>query len=251
MVGSVAVSQTVILAAGYGSRLGKEADGGLPKPLVRVAGVPLIAHALEHARASGCHRAIVVVGHEGDQIRTAVGQMQVGLDVVFVENPHTSDPNGVSLLMAEPLAASVFYLQMVDHVFGGTALPLLTAEPFVPGEAGRLLVDASPSVPDVSDATKVRVRSGAIVAIGKQIESWNAVDTGCFVLTHAIFEALRSVRPSEPRTVSSGMRQLARHRSLSAVEIGNLEWIDVDTPLDRAAAEVLVANQRLSAAETR
>jgi choline kinase len=251
MVGSVDVNQTVILAAGYGSRLGKAADGGLPKPLVRVDGVPLIAHALEHARASGCHRAIVVVGHEGDQIRKAVAQMQVGLEVAFVENPHAAEPNGVSLLMAEPLAGPVFYLQMADHVFGGTALPLLTATALGPREAGRLLVDASASQADVTDATKVQVRGGVIVAIGKQLESWNAIDTGCFVLTRAIFDALRSVRSSEPRTVSSGMRELASRGALSAVEIGSLEWIDVDTPLDRAAAEALVANQRLAAAETR
>jgi choline kinase len=216
-----------------------------------VAGVPLIAHALEHARASGCQRAIVVVGHEGDQIRTAVGSMRPGLEVAFVENPHTAQPNGVSLLMAEPAAGPVFYLQMVDHVFGGTALPLLTAEEFGASEAGRLLIDQSPSLVDVSDATKVRVRNGVIVAIGKQIEPWHAVDTGCFVLTHAIFDALRSVPASEPRTVSSGMRQLARRGSLSAVDVGDLEWIDVDTPLDRAAAEALVAGQRLSTAETR
>ena len=59
------VAQTVILAAGSGSRLAS-ASGDVPKPLVTVAGVPLVAHALAHARASGCTEAVVVVGFDGD-----------------------------------------------------------------------------------------------------------------------------------------------------------------------------------------
>jgi len=54
------VRQTVILAAGAGTRLGP-ASVGDPKPLVAVGGVPLIGHALRHAHASGCTEAIVVI----------------------------------------------------------------------------------------------------------------------------------------------------------------------------------------------
>lgn len=46
------VMQTVILAAGSGSRLAPP-RGDVPKPLMNVAGMPLVAHALEHARRSG------------------------------------------------------------------------------------------------------------------------------------------------------------------------------------------------------
>src|SRR3954468_10836097 len=116
------VTQTVILAAGYGSRLGS-AESGVPKPLMIVAGMPLIAHALEHARASGCAQAIIVIGHEGDRVQAAVERMTPGLDLYFVENPDVTTPNGTSLLAAERRAGGHFYLQMVDHIFGGVALP--------------------------------------------------------------------------------------------------------------------------------
>lgn len=45
------VRQTIILAAGSGSRLAS-ARGDVPKPLMTVAGVPLIAHAIEQDRKS-------------------------------------------------------------------------------------------------------------------------------------------------------------------------------------------------------
>jgi bifunctional UDP-N-acetylglucosamine pyrophosphorylase/glucosamine-1-phosphate N-acetyltransferase len=64
------VGQTVILAAGNGSRLGAGASG-IPKPLVRVAGRPLIAHALGHAERSGCTEAVIVTGYEGERVRAA------------------------------------------------------------------------------------------------------------------------------------------------------------------------------------
>src|SRR5437868_3613070 len=113
---AAAVHQTIILAAGVGARLGTS-RAGTPKPLMTVAGVPLIAHALEHAVASGCREAIIVIGHEGARVREAVEAMAPAIDVRFVTNPNANTPNGESLLVAEALASARFFLQMVDHLF--------------------------------------------------------------------------------------------------------------------------------------
>src|SRR5258706_726905 len=153
----MSVTQTIILAAGYGSRLAS-AESGVPKPLMTIGGVPLIAHAIEHARASGCLQAVIVIGHEGDRVQAAVEEMAPNLKLRFVETPDVSAPNGLSLLAAERDAADRFYLQMVDHVFAGVALPRLAAAPFAVGETGRVLVDRKPGDEiDISDATKVRL----------------------------------------------------------------------------------------------
>src|SRR6184192_1138685 len=91
------VSQTVILAAGLGVRLG--ASGArVPKPLIAVASLPLIAHALAHAAASGCDEAVIVIGHEGARVRAAVEAMGPAMAVRFVTNPDPTTPNGDSLL---------------------------------------------------------------------------------------------------------------------------------------------------------
>lgn len=241
------VTQTVILAAGSGSRLAR-ARGDVPKPLMTVGGVPLIAHALAHARASGCTEAVVVVGYEGSRVREAVEAMPSDLYVRFINSPDHAAPNGVSLLAAEPLAAPRFFLQMVDHVFGGLALPKLVAVPLKSAEGGRVLVDREPAGLDLDDATRVRLAGSRVTAIGKGIEPWDAIDAGCFVLTHAIFEALRRAPTQEPRTVSSGMRQLVTGGQLHGVEVNGIEWIDVDTPADHDVAERLV-EQRLVASK--
>jgi choline kinase len=241
-----AVHQTIILAAGIGARLARSGRG-IPKPLMTVAGSPLIAHALAHAAASGCRDAVIVIGHEGARIREAVEAMAPSMRVQFVANPDPTTPNGESLLAAEPLAANTFFLQMVDHLFAEPVLRRLGAAGLNGGMAGRVLIDRAPVNLDLSDATKVRLNGGRVTAIGKGIDRWAAIDAGCFVLTRAVFDALRAVAPGEPRTVSSAMRQLVSARALSAAEIGGVRWIDVDTPEDRMEAERLVASDPTAA----
>lgn len=243
---SAVATQTVILAAGLGARLGGDGPR-IPKPLTPVAGLPLVAHALAHAEASGCVEAIVVVGHERTQVRRAILAMPRRIAITFVENPDPSGPNGESLLVAEPHARDRFFLQMVDHVFAEPVLARLVARPFARGTEGRVLVDRAPVNLDLADATKVRLDGDEVTAIGKGIEPWDAVDAGCFVLTPAIFDALRSVPSGEPRTVSSGMRQLCARRALSAETFAAVRWMDVDTPDDRAEGERLLAEGAVSA----
>lgn len=240
------VTQTVILAAGSGSRL-VPTRGDVPKPLMTVAGVPLVAHALEHARLSGCTEAVIVVGYEGARVRAAIESLHTPLRLAFIDNPDYASPNGVSLLAAEPAADAAFYLQMVDHLFPEPTLSLLSATPFEPGEVGRVLVDSTPSAEiDLDDATKVQLERGRVSAIGKGLDTWDAIDAGCFVLTHGVFNALRAVPVQDGRTVSSGMRGLVAARALGAVDMRGAGWIDVDTPADREIAERLLGRHQFA-----
>jgi 1L-myo-inositol 1-phosphate cytidylyltransferase len=234
------VTQTVILAAGMGTRLGS-AEAGVPKPLMSIGGVPLVAYALGQAEAAGCREAVIVIGYEGARVRKAVETIGSSMAIRFVENPDPTAPNGHSLLAARPVAAPRFFLQMVDHLFAAPILTRLAAEPFSRGEAARLLVDRAPVNLDLSDATKVRLDGSRITAIGKAVEPWDAIDTGIFLLTRAVFESADGIGSSEPLTVSSVMRQQVKERSFSAVDIGGVPWVDVDTPADRHDAEQRLA----------
>jgi choline kinase len=244
------VGQTVILAAGLGVRLAGS-DTAVPKPLITVAGVPLVAHALAHAAASGCDEAIVVIGHEGARVRAAIEALVAAsgrIAVRFVENPDPTTPNGHSLLVAESYVRDRFFLQMVDHLFSEPVLERLASAPLDGGTAGRVLVDRAPVNLDLSDATKVRLSGDRVTAIGKAIDRWDAIDAGCFLLTPGIFDALNRVASSEPRTVSSAMRLLVQRRALAAHDLNGVRWMDVDTPDDRAEAERLLAAQAAGAA---
>ncbi len=59
----------VILAAGKGTRM----RSALPKVLHRAAGRPLLQWVVDAARAAGCQRILVVVGHGAERVREEIG----------------------------------------------------------------------------------------------------------------------------------------------------------------------------------
>jgi len=230
--------QTVILAAGFGQRLGSQ-DHGTPKPLMRVSGRPLIDYALAQAAAAGCVEAIVVVGNSGDRVQAYLESAKNPLDVKVAVNPDYHLPNGVSLLAAEGFIEGPFFLQMSDHLFGEPVLERLAA----PGAAAegtlRLLVDRAPVYTDDEDSTKVCLDGSMITSIGKELPRWDAVDTGYFLLDPRVFDALREVGIPEETSVTAGMQRLIAAGIFAGVELHDVTWVDVDTPLDREEAEKL------------
>jgi len=233
--------QTVILAAGFGSRL-SPSRGEVPKPLVTVAGRTLMEHALGQAAAAGVEEAVIVLGNAADQLRAHLTQLRTQLNLRLVHNDRFHEPNGVSLLAAAPYITGTFFLQMVDHLFERPVLQLLDR---AGGRAGasRLLVDFAPSDFDEADATKVRAREGSITAIGKDVYPYDAVDTGYFRLDPTVFAELREVQRVEPPSVTLGMRRLIAQGKLEPVALGGVAWTDVDTPEDFARAASLLGHR--------
>ena len=82
-----------------------------------------------------------------------------------------------------------------------------------------------------------------IVAIGKELTSFDALDTGVFVFSPELFDALERARTLGDTTLSGGVRQLADRGLMRGVEIGDAAWCDIDTLSDLAAAESALTTQ--------
>ena len=125
-----------------------------------------------------------------------------------------------------------FLLLMADHIFEpNTVQPLTDAEVI-------LAVDHNVDrVFDLDDATKVKCEADHIVDIGKDLACYDALDTGMFLCSPALFDRLESVKRDGNCSLSDGMRQLAREQKLRAFDIGDAHWQDVDSPEALAYAE--------------
>ena len=78
--------RALVLAAGLGTRLRPLTDVA-PKPLLPVAGLPILGHTLQQLAAVGCEAAAVNLHHRGDQIRQRFGDSFSGMPLVYSEEP--------------------------------------------------------------------------------------------------------------------------------------------------------------------
>jgi len=230
----------VILAAGFGSRLAGTHDTTDLKPLTPVADTPLLIRTLNSLETAGCTRAVIVVGYGMETVQAEIQDRYDGpLTLTFAVNEHYELQNGVSVLAAEPyLDTSPFLLTMADHVLGDTLMT--KARQHQPPERGAtLLVDYKlDAIFDMDDATKVRVEDGRPQAIGKQLDDYNCVDTGVFLATDGLMEALSAVYAAKgDAALSDGIQRLMGEGRMQTLDIGVGFWQDVDTPEMLARAE--------------
>ncbi len=221
----------LILAAGNGSRLAA-CSGELPKPLVPLHGKPLLEHVMSGAREAGIEKFVVVVGYRGSTIRGWYENRPfAGVDVAWVENPEfRKKSNGVSVLCARDLVHEPFLLLMADHIFEPATASALLRQPLGRNEVILGIDRKIGSVFDLDDATKVRLEGDRIADIGKNLDRYNALDTGMFLCQPALFDWLESAMVDGNCSLSDGLRVMGRNRTFKGFDIGEANWQDVDTP---------------------
>jgi 1L-myo-inositol 1-phosphate cytidylyltransferase len=225
-----AVTQCLILAAGNGSRIASVADGS-PKPLVPVCGVPLLEHVMTSAREAGIERFVIVGGYRADLIRRWLSDRStVKAAVTLIENPEYHKANGISALAAKAEFTQPFLLLMSDHIFETQTAKALMRRPLAEDEVILAVDRKLDRIFDLDDATKVRCEGNHVADIGKQLSDYNALDTGMFLCSPALFSCLESVKKNGDCSLSDGMRKLAQERKLRAFDIGDGHWQDVDSP---------------------
>ena len=126
---------------------------------------------------------------------------------------------------------------MGDHVFEPIALQQLLAAESSEGES-LLAIDRRPAPASIAaEATRVRLDGDRIVAIGKQVEPYDALDTGMFVCAPTVFDALAAACDAGDSSLSAGIRRLADAGLMRGIDIGETLWRDIDTVDDLHAAE--------------
>jgi dTDP-glucose pyrophosphorylase len=218
----------------------------VPKPLLTVAGRPLIEHVLGGWAAAGIHRAVVVTGYLADVLERVLGSgAALGMEIAYVRQ-HEANGTARALLLAEPLLDG----GAVAVSWGDILVPPAFYGEFVDTFARRPC-DAQLAVNEIDDpwaGAAVYVDADWRVARleekpprGTSTTHWN--NAGVLMLTPVVFEYARRVQPS-PRgeyELPQAIAQMVRDgRAVRAVPVRG-PWSDVGTPADLAAAETLFA----------
>jgi choline kinase len=232
----------LIIAAGLGSRL---AARGVSKPLVHLGGIPLIERVIITFMNANVTEFCVITGYNGDKIRDRLTSFSERhpVNIEFIHNPEWEKPNGISVLCARDHIRAPFFLSMSDHLFETGLIQALKADGIENGEV-KLAVDKRISnnpLIDFEDVTKVLEENGRIINIGKTIQSYNAFDTGIFLCTPALFDALEESIADNDASLSGGIRKMAQKQNARIFDIGDRSWIDVDDDAAFKKAEKLFA----------
>jgi len=231
----------LIIAAGKGSRLQQR---GECKPLIPILGIPLIERVIRTAMEAGADEFFVVIGYQGEWLRNFLERLADCLTVRITPlvNDDWGKENGLSVLKARDVLHEPFLLLMADHLFDPDLVRALTAVELGDGEIV-LVVDGNTRNPliDKEDVTRVQLEDdGArkkIRAIGKGLTDFNGFDTGIFLCTPAIFNALaQSIEKDGDTTLSGAVRVVSAEGRANALLLDGF-WIDVDDPVAFRKAE--------------
>lgn len=225
-----------IIAAGQGERLRR---GGYtqPKPLVRVAGTPLIDYALGAAADAGAHEVACIVNEESHGIEEHCRARWPGLRFTFLRR--TTPSSMESLFALEPLLrGDKFVLLTVDAIFAPSVLrEFLAGAAQYPDAHGVLAVNDF-----VDDEKPLWVRlagGGRITALGPEARDGGLVTAGFYVLDPGIFTEVAAARAHRLTALRQFLGHLlARDYVLYGQRVP--KTVDVDRPEDIAVAETFV-----------
>ncbi len=220
----------LIIAAGKGSRLSKRGDS---KPLISLLGLSLIERTILTAKSAGIKDFYVVTGYNGEKLRQYLNRIcqTKNINISHIINEEWEKGNGISVLKAKKLLNENFILLMADHIFDESILLKLKGKKIADDEI-MLSVDyniGDNKLVDLEDVTKVLIEDKKIVDIGKNIEKYNAYDTGVFLCSPAIFNGIEKSLSTGEDSLSGGVKELASRGRVKTFDIKDNYWIDVDS----------------------
>ena len=190
----------LVLAAGRSTRMKSK----MPKALHPLLGRPLLRYALEAVTAAGVERSIVVIGHQAETVRAAMGEdheyvlqeVQQGTGhAVGMADALLADWAGPLLVLpgdAPLITSDQLEILLRHHAETGAAATLLTATLSDPGAYGRIVRD--PQTGRVQAIVEARDATPAQRAISEINASIYAFDPA------VLFPALRQITPQNAQS---------------------------------------------------
>ncbi|MEZ5708696.1 MAG: nucleotidyltransferase family protein [Blastomonas sp.] len=107
----------MVMAAGLGKRM-RPLTASMPKPLVKVAGKPLINHCLDRLADGGIERAVVNVHYLADSLEAHLRALRTPLEIVISDEREELLETGGGLVKALPLIdADPFFCVNSDNIW--------------------------------------------------------------------------------------------------------------------------------------
>lgn len=228
----------MVLAAGLGTRM-RAFNGGIPKPLVEVAGKPLIDYVLDRLAEQRVERAVVNVHHLADQIERHLATRRRPHIVISDERGQLLGTGGGVVKALPELGDAPFFHVNSDSIWIDGVKPNLArlADAFDPARMDALLLVA-PTTSSVGYGGRgdfSMTPEGRLIRRAER-EVAPFVYAGAAILTRAF---LASAPATAPCSLSPLFDQAAEAGRLCGVRLEGV-WMHVGTPEAVKAAEAAI-----------
>jgi len=227
---------TLILAAGRGTRIAEVTDG-LPKSFLELGGKKIIEHQIDCVKAACAGEIIVITGYRAPFVEEALSDR----DVVFERNPYYERSNVLgSVWFGRSHLSSGFYFMHADTFFDCSIFDDLIRHP------GELVLCVEMKDEPVDEEMKVRIEGGRIFEISKTMPNDSAQGefTGLMKvgpeIAPRVVELIEELVEIEGRLddyfESVVQRLIDEGVPADVVDIGDRLSIEIDFPEDYAGA---------------
>ena len=227
----------MILAAGLGTRMRPLTDT-LPKPLVKVAGRPLIDHVLDRLAEAGVECVVVNVHHLADQMQRHLAQRKQPQIVISDERGLLLGTGGGVKKALPELGDAPFFHINSDTIWIDGVKPNLArlADAFDPAAMDALLLLA-PTNGSIGYSGRGDFAMAADGQLRKRAEQEVApfVYAGAAILSPALFKST----PEGELSLTTLFDRAAQARRLHGLRMEGL-WMHVGTPEAIASAEAAI-----------
>ena len=234
--------RALVLAAGRGERL-RPLTLEIPKPLLPVAGRPLVAWTLARLEAAGCDAAAMNLHHLGAAVRERFGERFGRLPLVYSEEPELLGTGGALPPLAPFLGAAERFVVVNGDSLCRWPLERLLERHRRSGAAATLLVHRGADPRRFGGG--VAVEKGWITAFRPGSLAWETARRRRVFAGAAVLEAeLLGRLPAGPSDIVSALYEplLAGGAPIAALDTARA-WFDLGTParyLEGALAGALV-----------
>jgi len=236
------IRDAVILAAGVGKRL-RPFTETRPKSLIVIGGLSLMERHLGMLAAEGVNRAVIVIGHCGEQIRERCGTTLGDLEILYEENPDYERGSILSLragldALGNPVSGAIWMdADVLCH-------PRVLGSLLTPEAPLTFLLD--PTFDSTGEEMVLGVRGPRVLRIERGLRGdydLTGESVGFFAVSGGLLDDLRRHLAG---FVASGrldaeyeeaVDELLPSIEAGYIDIGGLPWTEIDFPEDLEKAE--------------
>lgn len=203
-----------------------------PKPLIRVAGKPILTHIMERL-PSAITEVILIVGYKKEQITAHYGSEYLGRKIQYCEQGNYAGGTGEALACAKHILRGKFLFMYGDDIHGKEALEKAIA-------ADHAILGTHSDTPE-RFGVLVPNEDGTLKEIIEKPEnpSSDLINIGGFVINDSIFNYEVPVSSSGELYVTDMLTEYAKDNPVKIIEQD--VWIPIGYPEDIEKAEKALA----------